>query len=324
MLKPWFVAAGLLIAALAAGCDSSETPSADSAAQENDGPQIGDSELGVTDALAVPVGVSSFTITMEWDQRKRTILYLRPASATKAPALVLLHYRGGDPSHMANYTDATQFVQKYGAWVILPQGIDGDWSDDPKRDANRTDDSGFLAALIAQSVADYPLDRQRIYMAGFSKGGFMAERYACDHADTIAAAAWVGATLLNTLRDACTPSRKLPVLGINGTADRKVPYDGETGVASAPETMEFFAGLNACTASATRALTPTVQDGTSIELETFSHCPTGAQVYFYTVVGGGHTWPDSPYPRPMELGPTTQNLDADSAIWSFFKGFTLP
>ena len=322
--------AGCLLAALlVTGCggSSGEDGGDTSATQEDGGPTLSDGDLGgVTDSLNVPEGVSSFTTTLQWDQRKRRILYLRPSitTATRAPALVMLHYRGGTPTRMADYTDASQFVLQHGAWVILPQGIDGSWSDDPKRDAGRTDDSGFLQEVIRESLADYPLDAKHVYMTGFSKGGFMVERFVCDHPDQLAAASWVSAALLDTLRDVCPATRKPPLLMINGTDDRKVPYDGETGVASAPDTAAYFAGLNGCTATSTSDLTPRVDDGTSIRLQAHTHCTGGDQVYFYTVNGGGHTWPDSAYERPVKLGPTTRNLDADSALWSFFQQFTLP
>jgi polyhydroxybutyrate depolymerase len=319
------IAAWLAAAAMLCGCGSSTTgadPGGTAATtSSSDSLSLDD----VQPSLLLPSGVSSFTTTLQWDGRTRTILYLRPtaSSATKVPALVMLHYRGGTPHNMAAYTDVAKLVREHGIWVILPKGVDGSWSDDPVLDQNRTDDSGFLAQLINVSVSQYPLDVSRIYMTGFSKGGFMVERFACEHADKIAAASWVSATLLNTLRNVCAPVRPLPVLGIHGTADPKVPYDGETGVASAPDTMAFFAALDGCaTPPAGSDLPVTVNDGTSIHLDVYGSCSAGTAVDFYTVNGGGHTWPDSPYPRPAH-GPTTHNLDATETVWQFMQNYRL-
>jgi polyhydroxybutyrate depolymerase len=86
------------------------------------------------------------------------------------------------------------------------------------------DDVGFLKALTGVVTATFSVDADRFYMSGFSNGALMANRIACEASDLFAAAALIGGRLEPGFE--CTPSRRLPLLQINGGADTVVPYDG--------------------------------------------------------------------------------------------------
>ncbi|MEO1598168.1 MAG: PHB depolymerase family esterase, partial [Planctomycetota bacterium] len=51
------------------------------------------------------------------------------------------------------------------------------------------DDSGYLRALIEQLQATFEIDPRHIHLFGYSNGGFMANRMACDHSDVVASVA---------------------------------------------------------------------------------------------------------------------------------------
>jgi len=278
-----------------------------------------------TDARVIPVdGVTTFETTTRFQNHNRRVLYIRPVAnpSGKVPAILMLHYSGGTPEKMANLTAVSQLVHDYGIWVILPEGVNRRWSDDPVRDAHRTDDSTFLANVIDASVAAYPVDAHRIYAAGFSLGGFMTERFLCDHSERIAAAAWVSATLLNTQRANCALTNTTPVMTFHGTKDPRVNYNGQVGYASAPDTAAYFAGRNGCASPPVRTDLPnTANDGTTVYLDTYSSCSSSDPVRFYTITGGGHTWPGNNYQGAL-LGRTTHDIDATSLLWSFFQNYS--
>jgi len=50
----------------------------------------------------------------------------------------------------------------------------------------------------------------------------------------------------------------------------------------------------------------------------YTHCEEGAEVEFYTVYGGGHTWPGGSGIPEWIAGPTTQAIDASEMMWEFF------
>ena len=54
-------------------------------------------------------------------------------------------------------------------------------------------------------------------------------------------------------------------------------------------------------------------------------CPADADVEFYIVVGGGHTWPGSAFSRAIEavVGYTTFDIDASELAWEFIEQFQL-
>ena len=83
---------------------------------------------------------------------------------------------------------------------------------------------------------------------------------------------------------------------------------------------------NGCTATAvtTTTLPQTTKDGTTVAQTSFTACPAGSAVDLYTVNGGGHTWPGSPYSvYTAYLGKTSQNLDATLALWQFLTPYSL-
>lgn len=282
----------------------------------------GDSARGSGNTLMPIDGVTSTETTIRFGDKDRRVLYLRPVTpkAGRVPAILMLHYHHGTPERMANLTLVGRLVRDYGIWVILPEGLHRTWNSDPRRDRRQPDDSGFLAAVVDQSVAAYPIDAARVYVSGFSIGGFMAERFACEHSERIAGAAWVSATLLNTLKPECAWNHPMPVISFHGTRDHRVKYDGKLGYASAPDTAAYYAGRNGCGAGSSSALPNSADDKTSVSLEAWTSCSSAAPVRFYTVDGGGHTWPGNNYQGGL-MGRTTHDLDATLVIWDFLKDY---
>ena len=51
----------------------------------------------------------------------------------------------------------------------------------------------------------------------------------------------------------------------------------------------------------------------------YPHCAEDASVVFYTIRGGGHTWPGG---KPMPgwiVGSTSNSVDATRVMWAFFR-----
>ena len=89
--------------------------------------------------------------------------------------------------------------------------------------------------LIDEARAVLNVDKRRIYVTGFSDGGFMSYRMACDHSDVIAAFASLGGRNWTN----CSP-RPVHALEIHGTADMAVPYNDAAG------SIEQWAQANEC------------------------------------------------------------------------------
>ncbi|MBW1985109.1 MAG: polyhydroxybutyrate depolymerase, partial [Deltaproteobacteria bacterium] len=60
--------------------------------------------------------------------------------------------------------------------------------------------------------------------------------------------------------------------------------------------------------------------GTSVNHKIYRNCQQKTEVILYTIEGGGHTWPQGFQYLPEGLiGKTSQEIDATSTIWIFFK-----
>jgi polyhydroxybutyrate depolymerase len=103
------------------------------------------------------------------------------------------------------------------------------------------------------------IDRRRIYATGFSNGGFMVNRLACEASELFAAVASVSGILAprnNPVMDpngtagnfTCTPGRPVPVLHVHGTEDPLVDYNGNPfmGWDGVVNFTEAWAARNGC------------------------------------------------------------------------------
>lgn len=156
------------------------------------------------------------------------------------------------------------------------------------------DDSAYIRSLMDEISSKYTVDQKRIYVAGLSNGGFMAQRLACDHSSKIAAMVSVSA-VVEYDQSLCQPNQKLSVLTVHGTQDTTVKFDGGTlfggSYPSATDTFKFWASKNGCSTTATEG-TAFDLDGSLAGSETIPYsatsCPSGIDVNFWKVIDGGH------------------------------------
>ncbi len=263
----------------------------------------------------------------------RRYIAIHPITVTPgAPVLFLLHAHGLSPETMANLTRAGRLAADYGAWVFLPEGVNKDWNSDPSN-IHGADDVSFLDQLISVAIDDHQLDGHHLYFAGYSGGGFMSERMACERGDRIAGIGMVAATLRSAEVGLCAPTHAMPVSEMNGTSDVVVLYKGlfanYSGYYGAPETAAFWAIKNGCDPTATQTSTlpnqEKVPSNTVVQLSNFTQCPAGTGVQLYTIDNGGHTWPGSQDAGfTVALGRTSGDVDATIALWTFLIGYSLP
>ena len=262
----------------------------------------------------------------------RNYWLVRPEGLEKtkpAPLLMVLHGSAGSGEDMMTVTQRgfERLADKEKFVVVYPDALERRWNDQ----GGTVDDVGFLLAIVDKLVADGLVDKNRIYVAGISNGGMMAQRLACEQADRIAGIATVAGGLPEPLQATCKPARALPVLVIHGTEDPIVPWSGGAvagfedfgKVLSARETAKFWAANNRCGDGGVIAAEPDrdPKDGTRVKMEVFASCPAGAAVKLAAVEGGGHTWPGGYQYLPERfIGRTSQDVDANMLIWDFFKG----
>lgn len=260
----------------------------------------------------------------------------------KRPLIVALHGGGGLAEKFDAVTGKARsldaLADREDILVAYPQGYKKQWNDGREvphieSQALNLDDVGFIEAIVDELIKTREVDPRRVYAVGPSNGGHMANRLACDLSGKVAAVGVVIGAMPVKYRDKCRPSRPVSVLIMNGTEDPLVPFNGGTvrvtkrsksrgeDISSAA-TFDFWvrraggAGGAGVPVSVLPDADP--EDKTRVELQDFAG--KDAEVAFYAVKGGGHTWPGGRQYLPEFLvGRVSRDVDATRLIWDFFK-----
>ncbi|MBS1530004.1 MAG: phospholipase [Bacteroidetes bacterium] len=285
--------------------------------------------LLILTSLSVSAQEKKETITV--DHIKRDFVTYLPAGfgeTSRLPVIISLHGRLGTAEGQMKFADFRPIADREKIIIVCPQGIDRSWNDGRGTPAHNKgiNDVKFIDELISYIIKTYHADGNRVYVTGMSNGGFMTSRLACELNHRIAAIAVVGASMD---KDAGYEPADMPVMYIQGTDDPLVPFEGgqmQKGsggeIYGHEEVLNKWAAVDSCNSKPVITKLPVhVYDHTSVIREEYSN-GYGAEVVGYTIVGGGHTWPDGPQYLPkMIIGPVTHNLDACETIWDFFKNY---
>lgn len=291
--------------------------------------------LQAASAGAPPSGARE-TNTMEHGGLTRTWHLFKPAEGTwPRPVLFALHGGGGTGKGFITHVDyrLDRAAAEAGFAVVYPEGVKKAWNDG-RGIGSQADDHGFLTALADRLIKEGVADPMGLYAAGISNGGFMSHALACREGGRWAAIAVVVSSLGEKEAGACKPPRPVPVLMVNGTEDRLIPWDGREvkllgrsrgRKLTVPETAAKWAELDGCTGEPTREDLPdAADDGTRWSLEARRNCKAGSEVLLYKMAGGGHTWPNAEVYLPRVVGRTSRDVDFESLLFAFFRRHPLP
>ena len=292
-------------------------------------------------ALAAASAASADTIDIDGVKRSYTV---QLPSKRLVPLVVVLHGKTQRGADMMTRTAWPQVAKREGFALVFPDGLNHAWADARTKAGPAlrgppagTDDVAFIAKLVEKLVASGTADPRRVYVTGISNGGAMAMTLVCARADLFAAGASVIMNLTDEAAVTCHPSRPLPMLLMNGTADPLVPYEGGRGSSyyaadgfwSTDETLAFWRKLNGCETDS--ADTTDLPDRTPADQSTVtrisSRCPGGHDVVLYRINQGGHRMPgfspDARFPKVAAslLGSQNGDIDAAETIWTFFGQF---
>jgi polyhydroxybutyrate depolymerase len=247
-------------------------------------------------------------------------VYVPPTLDRSRPVPLVLVLHGGANS-VEDTVKITLFDREASAGefiVAYPEGTRREWNAGTccgSAPARKPDDVGFLTSVLDELVAEHPVDRARVFVAGVSNGAMMAYRFACERADRVTA---VGSVAGAVVVDGCQPSRPVSVLEIHGTEDQLIPYEGGQPSAveaqnappytSAPDMARRWAEIDGCPPPAPPKVAGLVTT------DSWSGCANGSAVSLITVQGAGHIW------FSTGLGPANGALDATATIWRFFSG----
>ena len=174
--------------------------------------------------LCASASVMAQRITLKVNGTDRTFLEYVPKNLGKnRPMLISCHGASQDAFYMRDtqmkmgaVADTAKFL------IVFPDGISNQWDISGDRDIK------YIEALIDEMVRKYSIDRNRVYLSGFSMGGMLTYHAMNKIADKIAAFAPISGYPL--WGSEANSSRPVPILHTQGTGVDVVSAEGVRGV----------------------------------------------------------------------------------------------
>jgi len=170
-------------------------------------------------------------------------------------------------------------------------------------------DVGFLNSLIDTIKANYSIHNSRVFMCGFSMGGFMTQRMALQSNTKLKAIASLSGTIGSGITN-YAPGRSIPVAHFHGTADATVAYSGNSYGIDAIPLINFWITNNACnTPPDSSRFADIASDGYTIDLFKYTGSTVNNDVWFYRMNNAPHTVLKQP----------TNDITETTEMWRFFR-----
>lgn len=297
-------------------------------------PAPADDDAGVTPDASDEVcgerggarGLSQREVTID-GLRRTYLVYLPSGKSPTEPLPVVFVYHGYTMSgqRMHDVTEHVALADAEGFAIAFPDGQGGPnslgapWNVGSGNCRTSTgappvatgDDFAFLDHMKADIAADQCIDRDHLFVTGFSMGGYFSHHAACMRSDLAAAAPHSGGT--HSLDDCLTDGK--PIIIFHGSSDGLVPPGcndpNATPVANVTPAADAWAQRNGCSLTTTSRL---VTGGTCVS---YNNCPAGRQVELCTYPGMGHCWAGG---DPSQGAFSCPNqASATTLAWEFFR-----
>jgi polyhydroxybutyrate depolymerase len=275
------------------------------------------------------IGLNNISTT--FDNLSRSYHIYVPASYSDTePIPIVFNLHGGASTaigylnsigNMRPIADTANFI------IIYPQATT-DSSGNPtwhlggeNSKSTSVDDVGFVSHIIDEVSSIYSVDLERVYVTGFSNGGYLAYEIACLLSNKIAGIGSVAGHMFIDTYNYCDPSHPTPLINIHGTEDF---YDGIAGYYLDQNlSNRYWTEYNNTDPDPviTYIEDTNTQDGSTVELHSWLNGDNGISVVHFKVMGGGHSYPNlnSSSSKGYENG----DIDSNSEIWNFLSRYDI-
>ena len=262
-----------------------------------------------------------------WEDINREFYIVNPNNLTsdsQVPLLISLH--GGADYADANmqYTGFLDIIDEKGFVAIFPQGTiaegkgDTGWYAGGDCSGLEVCDLSFIERLIDYSIESLNIDKNRVYVSGFSNGAFMVYTLACFLSDKIAAFAPVSGSMSPDDYQICNPQRPIPVIHIHGINDDSIPVQGSDYVTPLQDVSSYLSSINNCAQNSVVDGEDTNEDGYAWYSEISSDCNDNVTVNFTYLENFGHNWPSTESSKGSGA-----DIDGASFIWEFLFNYDI-
>ena len=237
---------------------------------------------------------------------RKTLTYI-PKNVEKSPALVIsLHGMNQDPEYQQKQTQWNALADKEGFIVTYPLGNNKMW------DTNGTTDVKFVETVIKEMINQHHVDKNRIYLSGFSMGSWLGYHCLETLGDKIAAFGPVSGVDIGKQPKA---NRKVPIMHIHGTGDDVFKYAGDPshmagGYPSIEEYVKKWAAYEGCDASNPQVVRPypASRKTAGATRTIYNNVNDDVEVNLISIDGKGHWHSNDP-----------NGVNSTQELWNFFK-----
>ena len=241
---------------------------------------------------------------------RKTLTYI-PKNVEKSPALVIsLHGMNQDPEYQQKQTQWNALADKEGFIVTYPLGNNKMW------DTNGTSDVKFVETVIKEMINQHHVDKNRIYLSGFSMGSWLGYHCLETLGDKIAAFGPVSGVDIGKQPKA---NRKVPIMHIHGTGDDVFKYTGDPshmagGYPSIEEYVKKWAAYEGCDASNPQVVRPypSSRKTANATRTIYNNVNNDVEVNLISIDGKGHWHSNDP-----------NGVNSTQELWNFFKRYRL-
>jgi len=178
-------------------------------------------------------------------------------------------------------------------------------------------DSDFLMEIIQTTIniSNGKIDPKRVYIAGFSNGCFMAQRFATDYPGVVAAVACHAGVMPSAEYPSNDDPNWIPttIVTVHGDADQTVPYPtnpvNPTGNLGAEDNIDSWGESNGCTKKEI-----TTDPSNEYVTHTWTGCDGGVSNQLFQIIGAGHR---------AYLSDDDVDVDTTSLAWDYVKTISL-
>jgi polyhydroxybutyrate depolymerase len=261
-------------------------------------------------------GSSTKKILIKFQGEKRTCIIEKSDNSilNQPPLLIILHGNNESADFIKYRIKNSNVFTKSGMLVVYPNGsgfMRHNW-DDFKTQID------FINTIIDSFSIKFKIDTTKIYIAGFSQGGMLAYRMACEHSERIAAIAMVSSQIdSNYVNNNCILQRAVPLISINSKVDSACPYDSFTYKGkwfnSVQSGVSAWANKSGCNIEA-----DSIYHGNNYEVNIWKKDNQEITI-LWTLKNGGHAWPQGRGLLYIKHFEPSKIINANEIIWNFIS-----
>ena len=252
---------------------------------------------------------------------QRSFHFLK-STKPNASLVFVLHGSGGNGTQMRTRAKSLEGIaSSENIFLVYPDGYKKYWNECRKTansaaNLENINENAFFESMIRYFIERYQINEKQVFAVGTSGGGHMAYKLALTMPERFRAITALIANLPDTNNIDCAEKKMaMPVMIVNGTADKTNPYEGGEVIAnnislglvrSTDRTFAYWSSLAGYKGKPQMQNLPDTdpKDGKTIEKYTFKK-KRKPEVTLLKVINGKHDYPN--------------DIDVHLEAWKFFK-----